>query len=154
MMVRIGHLIRERREIMGLSRDAFIRVAGVGSRATVQNAEAGAFEISPINQKKFEKGLNWAPGAIRRAMDKAGEMDPAELTMKDMDGGSDRPTHSPLHDFTVDELLAEVSRRYRVEQAPSTSSSNPPTTPTDAEPEQFDHDLAASDDMTRREDGE
>lgn len=142
MLVRVGQLIRLRREEVGLSRSSFAKAAGIGSLTTVQNAEVGAFEVSPLNQPKFEKGLDWAPGAIRRAMDRVGELDPAELSMAMMDGERVRPASDSLQGVSFDDLLAEVARRYKIAEARGRVL-----------PAQGWHDLAASDDMSRREDG-
>ncbi|WP_426979237.1 helix-turn-helix domain-containing protein [Pseudarthrobacter sp. O4] len=145
MLVRVGQLIRQRREESGLSRGKFAEVAGIGSLTTVQNAETGAFEVSAINQPKFEKALDWAPGAIRRAMDKVGEVDPNELTMKAMDGDRVKPVTDSLQGVSFEALLAEVSRRYRVELARGRAL---------AGPHHDEYDPAVSDDMTGGDDGE
>jgi transcriptional regulator with XRE-family HTH domain len=142
MVTRIGELIKQRRTEIGLSRPKFAELSGISSLTSVQNAEIGSHAPNELNQRKFEAALDWAPGAIRRALDKVGEMDASELTMEFMDGERQVRRGPALADASFDDLLAELSRRYRAEVARASRL-----------PEQPDFDLAASDDMTGGDDG-
>lgn len=154
---RLGQLCRQRREEIGLSRPRLAAETKT-SVTTIQNLEQGLRVPTSLTLRAVEKALDWVPGAYMSILGRAAEINPADIRMEHLDGAQERKD-SPrvvklgLEEFTVDELLAEVSKRHRLVDMKLRLATQGVEVP---EPSEFrerpDYGLAANDDMTGGDD--
>lgn len=114
---RLGALVKQRREEMGLGRVPFAEAAGMGSDATIRDFEFGRHLPTGRTLRKIEKALGWRSGSIDEVM-QAKDRRASAVTMGDLD---EEPTVSavgrPLATVPTAELLQEVITRITSLQA-------------------------------------
>uniref|UniRef100_UPI003F491F9C hypothetical protein n=1 Tax=Arthrobacter silvisoli TaxID=2291022 RepID=UPI003F491F9C len=115
MLKRIGELARQRRDELGLSRDAFRREIGLGSDKTIQDFEFGRLEPRSKTLMLIEKGLRWRVGSVQELID-----DPDRrvggVIMEDLDEHDSRQV-TTLASFSTLDLLDELRKRFLSIQA-------------------------------------
>lgn len=151
VMQRLGTLVRQRREEVGLSRPRMAAETNT-SITTIQNIEHGLGIPQGRTMRAIEKALDWQPGIYMQIIDRAGEIDPANIKMEDLDGSTRdtlRYVQTGLEAYSTDDLLAEIGKRARLAEARWKLYAAGVEVP---EPSEFrerpDYDLAANDDMT------
>jgi len=117
LIKRIGALVKQRREELGLGRVPFAEAAGLGSDATIRDFEFGRHLPTGRTLRKIEKALGWRTGSIDEVM-QAKDRRASTVTMGDLD---EEPTVSavgrPLASIPTSELLQEVITRLTALQA-------------------------------------
>ena len=115
MLRRVGALARRRREELGLSREAFVQQAGMGSTATMRDFEFGKTEPQSRTMLRIEKALGWWVGSISELLN-----DPrrkvSEVKMEDLDEHDAKPV-STLANIPTAQLLEEVINRLSIFQS-------------------------------------
>lgn len=143
---RIGALAKQRREELGLSRDAFARRAGLRSKQTVSNFEFARSMPRGQTLRQIEKVLEWKNNSIDDALDagsRAGELFMEDFDKYDRDPDAERP----LESFSTEEILSEAIRRL-TELKGALGPTNGVTIPKGA---QFLYGLAANSDPSHLE---
>ena len=108
LRARVGQLAKQRREELGLSREAMAERAGLKSPQTVQNFEFARSMPHTSTLRSFESTLEWKTGSIDDALESGRRA--GDLTMEDFDK-FDRTIQRPLSSFTTEEVLSEAIRR-------------------------------------------
>lgn len=105
---RVGQLAKQRREELGLSREAMAERAGLKSPQTVQNFEFARSMPHTSTLRSFEQTLEWKIGSIDDALESGRRA--GDLNMEDFDR-FDRDDTRPLQSFSTEEILGEAIRR-------------------------------------------
>jgi len=117
LVKRLGQLVKQRREELGMGRVPFAESAGIGSDATIRDFEFGRHLPSGTTLRKLEKALGWRVGSIDEVM-RTPNRRASSVTMADLDV---EPTVSavgrPLSTIPTSELLQEVINRLTALQA-------------------------------------
>lgn len=106
---RIGQLVKQRREELGLSRDAFADRAGLKSKQTVMNFEFARAMPRGDTLRAVERALEWKFGSIDEALESGKRA--GDLTMEDFDQFDRSPKERPLASYSTEEVLAEAIKR-------------------------------------------
>ena len=106
---RIGALVKQRREELGLSRMSFVKEHGLGSDKTVRELEYGNTLPKLQSLRRIEDGLGWRVGSIMQALQNA-DQKASRLRMEDFDAFDSAPAGS-LDTVPTSELLTEVIKR-------------------------------------------
>ncbi len=141
LRARIGTLAKQRREELGLSRDAFAERADLRSKQTVQNFEFARSMPRGQTLRQIERVLEWKNNSIDEALESGKRA--GDLTMEDFDQYDRTPRERPLASFSTEEVLAEAIRRlteFRGALGPSKPADN-----------QFLYGLAANNDPSHLE---
>jgi transcriptional regulator with XRE-family HTH domain len=124
---RIGLLIKEGRNKLGMSQVPFAEHAGVDAK-TISSMERGKRVAWEQSQRKVEAALGWRPGSIQEVLDDAENIPITSLTLDSMLEGAGHATWFDLDSeealrrngpvtrasqLTDEELLAELSYRFR-----------------------------------------
>ncbi len=109
LRARIGALAKQRREELGLSRDAMAERAELRSKQTVQNFEFARSMPRGQTLRQIEKVLEWKNNSIDEALESGKRA--GDLTMEDFDQFDRTPQERPLASFSTEEVLAEAIRR-------------------------------------------
>ena len=116
----LGRLIAAAHKDKYPSRRQFAIATGIDVK-TITTAEKGTRELHPNSQRQIEKALGWRKGSIEEVWEHRDTLDPAKLTVADMERGaaadtwtgSDEPQVNRASQLTDEELLAELSYRFR-----------------------------------------
>ncbi len=116
----LGKLIAAAHKDKYPSRRQFALATGIDVK-TITTAEKGTRELHPNSQRRIEQALGWRKGSIEEVWEHRGEIDPAALTVADMERGAMADTWSTgdeshvnrASQLTDEELLAELSYRFR-----------------------------------------
>ncbi len=109
LRARIGTLAKQRREELGLSRDAMAERAELKSKQTVMNFEFARAMPRGATLRQIEKVLEWKNNSIDEALESGKRA--GDLTMEDFDQFDRTPQERPLASFSTEEVLAEAIRR-------------------------------------------
>lgn len=142
---RIGQLAKQRREELGLSREAMAERAGLKSPQTVQNFEFARSMPHTSTLRSFESTLEWKVGSIDDALESGRRA--GDLRMEDFDK-FDRTEQRPLSSFSTQELLEELIPRLEGIKGALGPSRSVTQTATD---HQFLYGLAANTDPSHLE---
>lgn len=113
---RLGALMKQRREEMGLSRVDFAKQADVGSDATVRHLEFANRWGWGSTLRKMESALGWKYGVLDQILLDVNRK-ASSITMEELDAPAEEPTLRPLWSFSTQELLREVASRLDAIQA-------------------------------------
>jgi len=92
---------------------------------TLRTMERGDRLVQDLAQSKVEKGLGWRIGAIREVMEDHSRLTPEQITVDEMRRGAGEPNFQELENggdksrvmkashLSDEELLAELSYRFR-----------------------------------------
>lgn len=89
---------------------------------TVTTAERGERELHPNTQRRMEQALGWRKGSIQEVWDHRDEIDPAALTVPEMERGAEPPAaeappeewkYGNMGQFHTEEIAAELMYRIR-----------------------------------------
>jgi hypothetical protein len=117
----LGKLIAAAHKDKYPSRRQFALAAEVDVK-TITSAEKGTRELHPNSQRRIEQALGWRKGSIEEIWEHRDEIDPAALTVAEMERGVTPATWAPggeephvnrASQLTDEELLAELSYRFR-----------------------------------------
>lgn len=111
LLRRVGQLMKQRREELGLGRLAFAKHAGVGSDKTIKDLEFGRMLPLGSTLRRIEKGLRWRLGSIDDVMSSESRK-ASTIRMEEVDSHDSSPKVQ-LQAFTTLELLDEL--RIRLE---------------------------------------
>lgn len=142
---RVGQLAKQRREELGLSREAMAERAGLRSPQTVQNFEFARSMPHTSTLRSFEQTLEWKVGSIDDALESGRRA--GDLRMEDFDK-FDRTETRPLSSFSTQELLEELIPRLEGIKGALGPSRSVTQTATD---HQFLYGLAANTDPSHLE---
>lgn len=106
---RVGQLAKQRREELGLSRDAMASRAGFQGKQSVMNFEFAKSMPRGEKLRAIEKVLEWKLGSIDEALESGKRA--GDLVMEDFDAYDRTPKERPLSSFSTEEVLAEAIRR-------------------------------------------
>ncbi len=109
LRARVGQLAKQRREELGLSRDAFAERADLRSKQTVQNFEFARSMPRGATLRQIEKVLEWKNNSIDEALESGKRA--GDLAMEDFDLYDREPKERPLASFSTEEVLAEAIKR-------------------------------------------
>ena len=106
---RVGALAKQRREELGLSRDAMALRAGFQGKQSVMNFEFAKSMPRGENLRAIERALEWKFGSINEALESGKRA--GDLAMEDFDAFDRTPKMRPLSGFSTEALLEEVIYR-------------------------------------------
>lgn len=120
----LGHLIQTGRVELGRSQNMFAKDINLNVQ-TLRTMERGDRLVQDLAQSKVEKGLGWRIGAIREVMEDHSRLTPEQITVDEMRRGAGEPNFQELENggdksrvmkashLSDEELLAELSYRFR-----------------------------------------
>lgn len=147
---RVGTLAKQRREELGLSRDAMAERAGLKTKQSVMNFEFARSLPRGENLRSIERALEWKIGSIDDALESGRRA--SDLSMEDFDLFDRTPKARPLSGFSTEALLEEVIFRLdSIKGALGPSRTMAAPAPMD---NQFLYGLAASGNSEHLEDAE
>lgn len=112
---RIGALAKQRREELGLSRDAMAERAKIAGKQTIMQFEFARVKPRGDTLRAIEKTLEWKLGSIDEAIDSG--MRAGDLSMEFFDQYDRTPKERPLASYPTPDLLREVALRIEALQA-------------------------------------
>lgn len=107
--VKLGALAKQRREELGLSRDALADRAQLRSKQTVMNFEFARSMPHGQTLRQIEKALEWKFGSIDEALESGKRA--SDLEMEFFDIFDRTPKKRPLASYSTEEVLDEAIRR-------------------------------------------
>jgi len=120
----LGHLIQIARAELQRSQNMFAKDVGLNVQ-TVRTMERGDRMVQDLAQAKVEKGLGWRTGAIREVFEDHENLSPDQVTLEEMRRGAGEPSFQDIENggdkshvtkashLSDEELLAELSYRFR-----------------------------------------
>jgi DNA-binding XRE family transcriptional regulator len=120
----IGRLIQIARMEVEKSQLSFSKEIGLNVQ-TLRTMERGERMVQSIAQAKVEKGLGWRTGSIREVWEDRDNLIPEQLTLEEMRRGAGEATFQEIENggdkspvmkaslLSDEELLAELSYRFR-----------------------------------------
>ena len=120
----LGHLIQIARAELQRSQNMFSKDIGL-SVQTLRTMERGDRMVQDLAQAKVEKGLGWRTGAIREVFEDRANLAPEQITIDELRRGAGEPTFQEIENggdkshvtkashLSDEELLAELSYRFR-----------------------------------------
>ena len=120
----LGNLIQTGRVELGRSQNMFAKDINLNVQ-TLRTMERGDRLVQDLAQSKVEKGLGWRIGAIREVMEDHEHLTPEQITMDELRRGAGETTFQEIENggdksrvikashLSDEELLAELSYRFR-----------------------------------------
>ncbi|MGC0237323.1 transcriptional regulator [Arthrobacter sp. SD76] len=120
----LGHLIQIARVEIQRSQNMFAKDIGLNVQ-TLRAMERGDRMVQDLAQAKVERGLGWKTGAIREVMEDRENLAPDMVTLEELRRGAGEPTFQEMENggdksrvmkashLSDEELLAELSYRFR-----------------------------------------
>lgn len=106
---KIGALAKQRREELGLSRDAMAERAKVANKTTIMQFEFARTKPHGNTLRALENALEWKFGSIDEALESGKRA--GDLLMEDFDLYDRKPKDRPLASYSTEEVLAEAIKR-------------------------------------------